>query len=70
MSTVAPTHPPPPFTSRVRFEQSSQQSDEGSLSRPILPQHHNDLRVSELTLLNVQVELPHTLRHRRVAIAT
>jgi len=50
----------------VRHLLSSQQLDERGLSRSVLSEHDNDLRIGELSGVNVELESSHGLGHRRV----
>ncbi len=45
-----------------------QHANEGGLSSPVLAQHYQDLRISELSSLHVQREAALSLGHGRVAI--
>ena len=59
-----------PLTSTIRLQSSSQHPDERGFSRSILSQHHNDLRVRELTGFDVKLEVTELFTHIRVVIAT
>ena len=41
----------------VRLQHACQHADEGGLSCPILSQHDDDLRVCEVALLHMQLEI-------------
>jgi hypothetical protein len=53
---------------RKEDECTYQHPDEGRLARPVLPEHHHDLRVGELALLHVQCEAALRLLHVRVLV--
>ena len=52
-----------PLTSLIRLQSACQHTDECRLSRPILSQHDQDLRVSKLTTINAQVEITCETQH-------
>ena len=53
----------------VGLQQTSQHADEGGLSSAVLAQHDENLRVSEITRLDLQAEVAERLAHSRVGVA-